>query len=99
MLQEQYGSPKSDRELFSRVIAQTKKYRCQRFRKSAMMTEDLSEYEGELSMEIFANFMHRRFIMAHIVQEAFIFTMVLSFLSKSRPFLGLWQFVSLCHGR
>ena len=48
-----------------------------------MMTEDFSEYEGELSMNIFANFMHRRFMMAHIVQEAFIFTMVLSFLSKS----------------
>ena len=69
------------------------------FRKSAMMTEDLSEYEGELSMNIFANFMHRRFMMAHIVQEAFIFTMVLSFLSQSWPFLGLWQFVSLCLGR
>ena len=68
-------------------------------RKLAMMTEDLSEYEGELSKDIFANFMHRRFMMAHIVQEAFIFTMVLSFLSKSRPFLGLWQFVSLCLGR
>ena len=64
-----------------------------------MMTEDLSEYEGELSMDIFTNFMHRRFMMAHIVQEAFIFTMVLSFLSKSRPLLGLWQFVSLCLGR
>ena len=35
-------------------------------------------------------------MMAHIVQEAFIFTMVLSFLSKSWPLLGLWQFVSLC---
>ena len=64
-----------------------------------MMTEDLSEYEGELSMDIFANFMHCSFMMAHIVQEAFISTMVLSFLSKSRPFLGLWQFVSLCLGR
>ena len=64
-----------------------------------MMTEDLSEYEGELSIEIFANYMDRCFMVAHIVQEAFIFTMVLSLLSKSRPFLGLWQFVSLCHGR
>ena len=59
------------------------------FRLAAMMVVDLSEYEGELSVDIFANFMHRRFMMAHIVQEAFIFTMVLSFLSKSRPFLGL----------
>ena len=54
-----------------------------------MMVEDVSEYVRELSMDIFANFMHRHFMMAHILQEAFIFTMVLSFLSKSRPFLGL----------
>ena len=30
-----------------------------------MMLEDLSEYERELSMDIFANFMHRRSMMAH----------------------------------
>ena len=48
-----------------------------------MMVEDLSEYVRELSMDIFANFMYHRFMMAHIEQEAFSFTMVLSFLSKS----------------
>ena len=46
-------------------------------------------------MEIFASFIHRRFIMAHFVQEAFILIMVLIFLSKLRSFLGLWQ--NLCH--
>ena len=42
-----------------------------------MMVEDVSEYVRELSMDIFANFMHRRFMVAHIVQKAFIFTIIL----------------------
>ena len=66
----------------------------EKIRKSAMMVEDVSEYVRELSMNIFDNFMHRRFMMAHIVQEAIIFTMVLSFLSKFYNFL---VFDNLCH--
>ena len=59
------------------------------------MADNVSKFSGISSLVIFVNFMHRRFIMAHIVQEAFILMMVHSFFVKSWQFLGLWQFVSL----
>ena len=61
----------------------------------ASMIDNVGKFSGISSMVIFANFMHRRFIMTHIVQEAFILMMVHSFFVKLWPFLGLWQFVSL----
>ena len=79
-------------ELQTKIPLLLQKRALKSFGHATNMTSGKPPYFAGLAfMEIFASFIHRRFIMAHCVQEAFILIMVLIFLSKLRSFLGLWQ--------